>query len=757
MPYALTLLAITLASMATAPISFGASAPDEEPLVPVVLRLDDAPLATYRGGAGGLAATQPAATGSRRLEAGSARSAAYLRYLDRRLTAFESSVRNAVPRARTLYRFRAVVGGLSMLVPASEIATLAALPGVRALYRDEPRTLDTERSPKFIGANKYWSKLGGQRAAGEGIVVGVLDSGIWPEHPSFSDPDPLGKPYPAPPATWNGGLGPVCEPPLDGSAPLACNNKLIGARSFLATYKAATGLLPGEFDSARDQDGHGTHTASTAAGNPGVAASIFDLPRGKISGIAPRAHVAGYRVCGLAPNSCYQSDSVAAIDRAVLDGVDVINFSISGSTDPYTDIVDLAFLDAYEAGVFVAASAGNDGPAPDTVNHRGGWIATVGASTADRQFTGKGTLAADRAKLKLVGSSVTPGASAPVVLASTFGDELCLSPFAAGTFAGEIVACKRGVNARVLKGFNVQAGGAGGLILYNATAAQNLVPDAHHLPALHVASATGTALIDFLGTHASVTGTLKAGKKAKTQGDVLGDFSSRGSAAEPLGISKPDLVAPGLTILAGVTAQPLLPDAGPAGQLFGVLDGTSMAGPHVAGAAALVKALHPDWTPGRIKSALMTTASTKKLVKEDGVTAPTPFEVGSGRLDLAKAVKPGLTFDVPGPEFDTHKSDLWNVNYPSVYVPAMPALLTVQRTAHGEVSKETTFALSVTSAPDLLVGAPAELAVPPGADVPFSITLDASAVPPGGVRHASLQAKKGALVVTLPITIVRAP
>jgi subtilisin family serine protease len=172
--------------------------------------------------------------------------------------------------------------------------------------------------------------------------------------------------YPAPPG------GPYsCNfgSPVPGDVPFTCNNKLIGAYRFMATYDLFNTLLPGEFPSARDDNGHGTHTTATAAGNGNVAANILGTDLGVISGLAPRAHILTYKICG--DIGCYSSDAVAAIEQAISDGVDVINFAMSGGSNPYSDIVELAFLRAYEEGMFVAAGAGNDGPALDTVNHRG--------------------------------------------------------------------------------------------------------------------------------------------------------------------------------------------------------------------------------------------------------------------------------------------------------------------------------------------------------------------------------------------------
>ena len=306
-----------------------------------------------------------------------------------------------------------------MLVPADKVSALRGLPGVKAVYPDVLLHLDTDRSPAFIGAPTIWSELGGAGSAGEGVIVGVIDTGVWPEHPSFSDPDPLGKPYaaPAPPPAgtraceFAGGANP--------GAPFACNNKLIGARRLMATYDLTVGLLPAEFTTARDDDGHGTHTASTAAGNRGVAARVQGNALGTVSGVAPRAHVIAYKVCG-ENGGCMASDSVAAIQRAIQDGVDVINFSISGGNIPYADAVELAFLDAYAAGVFVAASAGNSGPASDTVGHRGLWVTTTGASSSDRQFVSTAALTAGTGEtLSVTGASISQAVhpAAPVVFA----------------------------------------------------------------------------------------------------------------------------------------------------------------------------------------------------------------------------------------------------------------------------------------------------------------------------------------------------
>lgn len=679
----------------------------------------------------------------------------------------------AAAGGEVIHRYTKVFNGASIVLPGSNVAQLAALPGVSKVYLDELMKPDTEVSPGFIGAPTVWNMLGGQGSAGEGVIVGVLDTGIWPEHPSFSDPDPAGNPFPAPPVVpgsngFSSGVRDTCDfgntayNPND--ADFTCNNKLIGAYSFIDTYKAVLGLLPEEFDSARDDNGHGTHTASTAAGNGQVPATLFGVDRGLVSGIAPRAHVIMYRVCG--DQGCYSSDSAAAVEQAILDKVDAINFSISGGNSPYSDLVSLAFLSAYENGVFVAASAGNSGPAPETTGHREPWVTTVAASTSNRHFFSTLTLMGDNGDtLDLVGATVTDGIAAPtpVIFAPTSPSDpngLCLNPFPAGTFNGEIVICQRGSNARVSKSYNVAVGGAAGMILYNP-AVQGLNTDNHFIPSIHIDgdTATGPAsqLLGFMASHTGVTATFTPGTSTVVP-EIMASFSSRGGPNQSLGISKPDITAPGVQILAGQTPLPATEVGGKQGELFQAIAGTSMSSPHIAGSGALLAALHPDWTPGQIKSALMTTAKGG-VVKEDGVTPVTPFDVGSGRVDLNFAGNPGLTFDETAENYMALETALWNSNYPSLYHPRMPGILTVQRTVTSVYPKALKWLFSVESPADVKVSVPLGVLLQPGASYSFNITVDASRVPLGEVRFATLYLKtfinKEPLTLKFPITIVR--
>ncbi|MBK8795250.1 MAG: S8 family serine peptidase [Anaerolineales bacterium] len=669
----------------------------------------------------------------------------------------------AAGEGQVVHRYTKVFNGVSMVMPEGNIGDVASSQGVKAVFLDELRQPDTDASPAFIGAPAAWAQLGGQESAGEGVIVGILDSGVWPEHPSVSDPDPSGKPYAAPPVVpgSNGFSGGVPRSTCDfgdtawnpNDAAFSCNNKLIGAYDFIDTYKAFVGLLPTEFDSARDDNGHGTHTLTTSAGNAGVSSSIFGESRGVVSGIAPRAHVIAYRVCG--DGGCYGSDSIAAVEQAILDGVNVINFSISGGNAPYGDAVELAFLNAYDNGVFVAASAGNSGPAPETVAHRGPWVTTVAASTSDRHFLSTLTLTANNGDtLNLVGATVTPGISTPLPVVLNTADPLCLNPAAPGAFTGQIVVCERGVNARVNKSYNVSQGGAAGMILRNLIL-QGLNTDNHFIPSVHIDGPEGDQMIAFFNAHAGVMATFTPGTATQVQGDVIASFSSRGGPQQLLGVSKPDITAPGVQILAGHTPLPATEDGGYPGQLFQAIQGTSMSSPHIAGVGALLKDLHPDWTPGQIKSAIMTTAKVAGVVKEDGVTPADSFDTGSGRVDVAAATNPGFTFDETKANYVALEKSLWNANYPSLYLPDMAGKITVQRTIRSVDNRARNWKVSVSAPPDVNISLPKQIRLNPGEALTFDITIDARYVPMGQVRFAMIEFKQGDRSVHFPVTLVR--
>ncbi|WP_245647007.1 S8 family serine peptidase [Microtetraspora niveoalba] len=696
--------------------------------VNVVVKLDYDSLAAYRGDLPGLPGTSPAVTG-KSLDLKSADAAKYGRHIEEVENTFLRELAEKVPGAKVGQRLRTVYGGVALTVPGEKAAELLKLPGVAAVQEDKREQPLTDSSASFMGADTVYNRLGGASSSGKGVIVGILDSGAWPEHPSFADPGNL----PAPPAKADG-TPRTCsfgDNPLTPAADVfVCNNKLISGQPFLATYNA---LVGGEMypDSARDSNGHGTHTATTSAGGPVEHANPLGIDRGAIRGVAPAAHVAVYKVCGA--EGCYQSDSAAAVAQAIADGVRVINFSISGGSDPYSDPVELAFLDAYAAGVFVAASAGNSGPGANTTDHRSPWVTTVAASTQTRTFQSTITLTGGGATATIKGASITAGAATPlpIVLASAppYNDALCVGTPPAGQFTGKIVACERGPN-RVLKSAQVKKGGAAGMILYNS-APLDVMTDNHWVPTVHIDKPETDALLAFLTAHPGATASFTQGEKATWQGDAITTFSSRGPGGDFL---KPDVTAPGLHILAGQTPTPESELEGPPGNLFQVIAGTSMSSPHVAGAGALMAALHPDWTPGQIKSALETTATTK-VTKQDRTTPADPFDYGGGRVDLSKAADAALTLDETAAGFAASATDPMgriDLNLPSVNAPVMPGVITAKRTLVNTTDKTLVYTASGTTVAGASVTVlPPLFTVKPGKSVKLTVVIAAPDLPDG--------------------------
>lgn len=760
-------------------------------VVPIMVKLDYDAAAAYRGGIKGLPATSPQVTG-RALSRSDSAVNNYLKHVGATSADVVQRIRRAVPAARVTGSYTVAYGGLSVLLPANQAKALLAIPGVSAVQADNLNhpTADVESAAdavaavasapavgndatQFIGANKVWPSLGGQKLAGKGVIVGVLDTGIWPEHPMLADGGYLPKPGPAG-KTWGCQFGDGSVPAL--GAAFTCNNKLIGAYAFTDTNLAVNGTVPGEFCdtslkttahpagqcSARDADGHGTHTSTTAAGDPVDHSPLLGVDRGAISGVAPGASVIMYRVC--LTNGCYSSDSVNAVNQAILDGANVLNFSIGGGANPYSDPVELAFLDAYAAGISVSASAGNDGPGAATAEHGGPWVTTVGASTFDRAFQSTLTLkSSDGATYTQVGTTLTQGVTnVPLVLAADVagytGTKNCLTKFPAGSLTGKVVVCERGGGGggRVEKGYFASLGGAAGMILYNPTL-QDTESDNHFLPAIHLADA---AVLPFLTAHQGITATWATGTKAAVRGDVMAAFSSRG----PVGTDflKPDITAPGVQILAGNTPASIDIATGPTGQLYQAIAGTSMSSPHSAGTAALIKAVHPTWTPGQIKSAEMT-SSVQSVVNTDGSTA-TPFDRGAGSIRANRAVSPTLTFDVPAAAYvssSTDQLDRVDLNLPSIDANPLPGVLKTTRQAKNVSGRTQIIRAAVTTAAGLSVSvSPSLFTIAPGATRTLAITIDGTDMADNSDAFAQITFKpldRNQDQVVLPVAARRAP
>ncbi len=703
----------------------------------MIVKFDYDAVASYSGGVVGLRATSPSVTG-RAIKSKAPAVSAYLGYVTTRENQIVSAIRARIPSVRIGSSFRYAYGGVAMQVPANRIGDLLTVRGVVAVQKDKLAQPQTDTTPHFLGADQVWPTLGGQNHAGENVLVGVLDTGVWPEHPSFADPgiDPL-------PGSFGCEFGDGTDPDL--GAPFTCNDKLVGAYAFTDTYLSQFDALPGEFCdnatltcSARDPDGHGTHTSSTAAGSPVADAQIFGISRGAISGMAPGAHLIMYRVC--LEEGCFQSDSVNAVNQAILDGVDVINFSISGGANPYTDAVEVAFLDAYANGILVNASAGNAGPGAATVDHGGPWVNTVGASTSPRQWLTTAHLTAGNGDtFDAAGASITPGIASdtPVVSASdvpgyTDPGRSASPRFRAGSVTGQVVVCIGQFN-RNLRVFNVlQGGGAGVLLVVPPPGPGNLFTDNFWVPTVTVNSPDpGIDLLDFVDTHTGIVAHWDTGAATAVTPDVMTSFSSRGPSGDFL---KPDVTAPGIEILAGHTPVPITVFGGPPGEFYQVIAGTSMSSPHSAGVSALVKAVHPDWTPGQIKSALMTSAVTDVL-KEDGVTPADPFDDGAGAIRANLAVDPTLTFDETAADYFTSAGDPLgriNLNTPSINAPVMPGQISTSRTGLNVSGVSARYRVTIDQpAGGLITVTPSSFTVAAGASVTLGITINGEALAEG--------------------------
>jgi subtilisin family serine protease len=731
----------------------------------VVLMAAD-PAIAYEGDMRGLPATKPGKGG--KINPNSAHVRKYVKFLEKE---HNQALRGASANVNDkVHDYVYAANGFSAILTAAEAAELARQPGVVRVMKDEMRYPTTDNSPEFLGLTDPagpWMK----GYTGENVVIGIIDTGIWPEHPSFADDGSY--------APLSGYEDLPCEfgntAHNSNDAGFTCNNKLLGARQMLSTYRALIGAKPDEFDSARDDDGHGTHTASTAAGNAGVEASIYGIPRGTVSGIAPRARVIAYK--GLGNLGGFTSDLAAAIDQAVADGVDVINYSIgSGPGVPGAD--EIAFLFAANAGVFVATSAGNSGPGPGTVGSPGTvpWLTTVGASTQDRTFQGSVVLGDES---EYFGASITGGTDVlPLVDSedatldpsdedSVEAAELCnpgaLDPDVVG---GKIVLCKRGAIARVFKSLAVYQAGGAGTVLYNANDAQTQNTDNHWTPTVHINNTDGLAIKAYIDATADPMAQINGGEFIEIPAPWMAAFSSRGPNVVAEDIIKPDITAPGVNILAAASPFPdpgFLP-----GELFQCIGGTSMSSPHVAGAFALIKQAHPGWSPAMAKSALMTTAY-QDVKKEDGVTPADPFDMGAGHLNVGgKAIKgsafePGLAYDAGlfeyaaftcGMDFGVFTpgscdflesigvpTEPYNLNVPSIGVAEVAGSQTVRRTVTSVTKergwREYIVSVDAPSGYDVTVS-PSSFRLKSGQSATYEVTITNVSAPIGEWRFGSL-------------------
>ncbi|CAH9138496.1 unnamed protein product [Cuscuta epithymum] len=588
---------------------------------------------------------------------------------------YDSALKSVSESAELIYVYTTAAHGFSAKLTQQEALFLETLPGVVSVQPERKYQLHTTRTPSFLGLVDYL--LPGSAAESD-VVIGVVDTGVWPEIKSFDDRG-LGPI----PSKWKG----TCETGTNFTAS-NCNRKLIGARFFSKGYEASQGPVNETLasKSPRDDEGHGTHTISTAGGSPVQHAGLFGYAAGAAQGMAKNARVAAYKGCW--NDTCYSSDVLAAMDSAIEDGVDILSLSLgTGSVDYYDDVTAIGAFAAVEKGIVVVCSAGNDGPSLYTVSNMAPWIITVGAGTLDRDFPAPVTLGNGT---KLPGVSLYnnkavpfPAKRLPLVYAGNVSNatdgNLCVrGSLDSSNLKGKIVLCDRGKNGRVDKGYVVKAAGGAGMVLANAAEqGEELVADPHLLPATHVTKKSGEAIKSYLFHDPNPTATISfTGTKVGVKpSPILTAFSSRGPNSITPEILKPDVIAPGFNILAGwsgATSPTGLPEDLRRVE-FNIISGTSMSCPHVSGIAALLKAEHPDWSPAAIRSALMTTSyitymSGTPLIDAATGKEATPYDYGSGHVNPMSALNPGLVYNI---DTNGYLNFICTLNYTSSQIYAL--------------------------------------------------------------------------------------
>jgi len=627
------------------------------------------------------------------------------RYSEQLIAVQDELLRSVGAQGAKIYSYRYTFNGFAAQLTPLQAQKLASRREVVNVWEDRIKYVESNDSPAFLGLRDQdeglWSALG---LRGDGVIIGVIDSGITPEHPSFRDRRDVSMPrlcrsewgensllglwlcrrfrvrarevvYAIPP-DWRG----TCEAGENFSAN-ACNNKLIGARFYIDGFAQRLPLDNNEFISPRDADGHGTHIAATAAGRA-VRASIAGTALATVSGVAPRAQIAAYKACWLEPGqirgSCSTADLQRAIEDAVADGVHIINYSVGSSNASIRDPDDIALLAAVDAGVLAVVAAGNDGPMAGSILSPAGapWVLTVGASSrAGRRFDEAvrvdsptelaGRYAAREAAFTPALRTRGPISERLVLADDDFGLiaggsagtpwDACESLVNADQVRNRIALIQRGGCNFDVKLRNAEFAGAIAAVVYNNQGPPIVMQGARNstsIPAVMIGQDIGQQLFERLRNGGTVELTLDKNLflTEEDPGNVVAAFSSRGPNLVDISLLKPDVTAPGVDILAAQT-----PDVanGLRGENFQYLSGTSMAVPHVAGVAALLREALPDASPAALKSALMTTAR-QDLSSEESAAAAGPFDFGAGHIVPNLARRPGLVYETVTADFDSY-------------------------------------------------------------------------------------------------------
>ncbi|XP_059071648.1 cucumisin-like [Cryptomeria japonica] len=625
--------------------------------------------------------------------------------------------------------------GFAAWLSSSHVQHLSSTEGVVSVFKSKKAQLLTSRSWDFVGLplSQQTNYLEYQ----SDVIVGVLDSGVWPESESFDDAG-LGPI----PSKWRG----LCETTPDFKA---CNKKLIGARFY---SKGFTSPLPaGEFLSPRDSDGHGTHTASTVAGSIVRNASLFGLAQGNVRGGVPGARIAMYKACWSL--SCSDVDLLAAFDDAIYDGVDVISVSIGYSTggflpppDYFEDSIAIGAFHAMKRGILTSNSACNDALEGSVCNFSP-WSLTVAASTIDRQFKSELTLGNQMSfEGHAINTFIMEQPWYPLVYggdaANVSGGFSSEDSSGCGLYSldpsiveGKIVVCYLSSPGDLPDGGVYVSGGAGAIIMYDP---MNDTAFSFMVPATVISRKQGEVVRSYINsTRSPIASIAKSVAGNDSPAPITASFSSKGPSKITPDLLKPDITAPGVDILAAWSkVAPMSIDPLDKRVVdFNIISGTSMSCPHATGAAAYVKSFHPDWSPAAIKSALMTTALDATL---DGNEAA-ELGYGAGQINPLKAINPGLVYDTDANSYinmlcsqgynetslrlltgefiscssKLSKQGVWELNYPSIMVisnASEPFLAQFPRTVTNvgpakstyEVKIDAPFGMNVTVEPDTL-------------------------------------------------------
>ncbi|XP_073123031.1 subtilisin-like protease [Henckelia pumila] len=553
-----------------------------------------------------------------------------------------------------IYSYHNVFTGFAVRLSPEQVKAMEKMPGFVSARPQKTMALHTTHSPNFLGLNQntgFWNNSN----YGRGVIIGVLDTGIKPDHPSFND-----EGMPPPPAKWRG----RCE--FNTSS--VCNNKLIGARFF--TIGDGTPY---------DENGHGTHTASTAAGNFVRGANVFGNANGTAAGIAPLAHIAIYKVCQA---RCSESDILAAMDAAIDDGVDVLSLSLGGPARNFFDEnVAVGAFSAMEKGIFVSCSAGNSGPTLGTIENGAPWVLTVGASTMDRKIRSTAVLGNDE---QLDGeSNYQPAGFASTFLPLIYPGMVSTDPNATFCFPrslinvdvqGKVVLCDNGGGiGRIAKGRAVRnTGGAAMIIVNQQSQGYSISSESHILPATHLSYEDGLRVKAYLNSTTTPIATIsfKGTVIGDTNAPTVSSFSARGPNRASPGILKPDIIGPGANILAAWHKS--VENNTNMRLNFNIISGTSMSCPHLSGIAALLKNAHPDWSPAMIKSAIMTSADlvnlNRTLIQDQMLRPANVFATGSGHVNILKATNPGLVYDLTPADYLPYLCGLGYTNQQISYI-----------------------------------------------------------------------------------------